>query len=119
MSARTIVWIRPKDRNWPNQSLRNPKNGYQEGEMLAEFASSNNFADASTTPPAGLGTAMARFQFSRNPPATNATEKIGSSYRMTCFGFSGTGFDCRYAPGTLHIVDGVPVNEPDDIPPAP
>ncbi|MFN8536513.1 MAG: hypothetical protein U0232_03415 [Thermomicrobiales bacterium] len=43
---------------------------------------------------------MLRFQYARNPPSTNATEKVGKTYRITAFGVTSSNYDIRYDPGT-------------------
>ncbi|MFN8537371.1 MAG: MBG domain-containing protein [Thermomicrobiales bacterium] len=53
-------------------------------------------------------------------PSTNATEKVGSTYRITAFGITNTNYDIRYDPGTLTVTAALTQPSPSHTrPPAP
>ncbi|MFN8516817.1 MAG: Ig-like domain repeat protein [Thermomicrobiales bacterium] len=103
--ARRVLWVKPVDRTvglkQPNPPTTPPAGCAPTGCWLA-LSRGSTFAPGESW--ASLNLAGLRFQYSRNPPGTNATERVGSTYRITAFGLSSTNYDIRYDPGTLTVV---------------
>lgn len=110
MSARHIVWIKPADRTVPLHAP-NPPTDVKSADEL-ELATDQNGNPSTMLPGDTIASVFAddiagtsaRFSYNRNPPSTNATETVGSTYRITLFGLVDARYDVRYRPGTLTVV---------------
>lgn len=109
---RTVIWVQPVEKSVPLhgpnpdscardldaefQLVRNPQTG-----VMSEFNEGDTFGSVFGRLTANCGV---RFQYARNPPATNPNEKVGATYRMTAFGLSSPEYDVRYTAGILRVV---------------
>lgn len=94
MSAtRPVVWLKVVDQT---VGLRQPN----PATFTLELAPGHAVPDGLTEVPP---VSSLRFQNSRNPPATNASEYVGKTYRVTAFGGSAD-YDLRWVAGTLTVV---------------
>jgi hypothetical protein len=108
--GRRILWVKPTDRTvglkQPNPSTTPPANCVAQQTPTSacwlELANGSSFAPGDDW--GDLDYSFLRFQYSRNPPSTNKTEKVGSTYRITAFGVNATNYDIRYDSGTLMVI---------------
>jgi hypothetical protein len=107
---RRVLWIKPHERtvglHQPNPPTTPPVNCLASATPTRacwlELANGSTFVNGDTW--SALTLTGLRFQYSRNPPSTNANERVGSTYRMTAFGVNAANYDIRYEPGTLRVV---------------
>lgn len=109
---RTVIWVKPAEKTVPLHAP-NPSNCATDLDAEFELVKNPQTGQQSEMNPGDtLGSVFGkqtancgiRFQFARNPPATDATEKVGTTYRMTAFGFSHPSYDVRYVAGVLRVV---------------
>jgi hypothetical protein len=108
--ARKILWIKPTDRTvglkQPNPPTTPPANCLASATATSacwlELADGSAFVNGDDWSALDLG--ALRFQCSRNPPGTNRTEHVGSTYRITATGVVSRNYDIRYRTGTLTVV---------------
>jgi hypothetical protein len=107
---RRILYVKPTNRTvglkQPNPPTTPPANCLASQTPTSacwiELANGTSFAYGQSW--SALNLANLRFQYSRNPPSTNASEYVGKTYRMTAFGVSSPNYDIRYQEGTLTVV---------------
>jgi len=108
--TRPILWLKPTDRTvglkQPNPPTTPPAGCLARATATSacwlELADGSTFAYGQSW--SALDVSFLRFQYARNPPSTNATEHVGSTYRVTAFGVNAANYDLRYLPGTLTVV---------------
>jgi hypothetical protein len=107
--GRHVLWVKPTDRTvglkQPNPPTTPPANCVAQQTATAacwlELTNGSSFAYGQSW--SALDLTFLRFQYARNPPSTNSTEKVGSKYRITAFGVNAANYDIRYVPGTLTV----------------
>jgi hypothetical protein len=108
--ARRILWVKPIDRTvglrQPNPPTTPPAGCLAQQTATSacwlELARGSAFVSGDDW--GDLSLAQLRFTYNRNPPATNAAETVGKTYRITAFGVTSQNYDIRYDPGTLRVV---------------
>jgi parallel beta-helix repeat protein len=108
--ARRILWLKPADRSvglrQPNPPTTPPANCLASATATRacwlELANGSTFVNGDDW--GDLNLAQLRFTYNRNPPSTNASERVGTTYRITAFGVTNQNYDIRYLPGTLTVV---------------
>jgi probable HAF family extracellular repeat protein len=107
--GRRILWVKPTDRT-VGLKQPNPPTTPPAGCLASQTPTSACWLDlarGSTLAPgddwADLNLSQLRFSYNRNPPATNASEYVGKTYRITAFGVVSGNYDVRYDPGTLTV----------------
>jgi hypothetical protein len=107
--ARKVLWLKPTDRTvglrQPNPPTTPPAGCVQQQTPTSacwlELATGSSFAPGEGF--ASLNLSALRCQYNRNPPATNASETVGKTYKITAFGASSMNYDIRYQQGTLTV----------------
>lgn len=93
--VRPIIWVKPADQVVPLHQP-NPVLGVADLEIVSgELGEGDTLADFA---------ANLRFTFSRNYPASNASETVGKTYRISAVGLNVAGYDFRYQIGKLTVV---------------
>lgn len=95
VTARPVVWLQPKPQSvvlhQPNPVLGPDDLQVVDGELL----DGDDLA---------VVAAKVRYTFSRNYPASNASETIGKTYKISAAGVVSAKYDIRYKIGTLTVV---------------
>jgi hypothetical protein len=108
--ARKVLWVKAQDRTvglrQPNPPTAPPVGCVAQQTATRacwlELANGSTFVNGDDW--GDLSLAQLRFTYNRNPPATNASERVGTTYRITAFGVTSQNYDIRYQPGTLTVV---------------
>jgi len=105
--GRKVLWLKPVDRNVGLKQPNPPTDPHLDAancpapSYCLELARGSTFAPGQSW--SALNLSVLRFQYARNPPSTNATEKVGKTYRITAFGVTSSNYDIRYDPGTMTV----------------
>jgi hypothetical protein len=105
--ARKILWVKPQDRTVGLHQPNPPTSPHGDPACPApnrclQITNGSSFAYGQSW--SDLNLTQLRFQYNRNPPATNASETVGKVYKITAFGVASTNYDIRYQQGNLTVV---------------